>query len=151
MLSEITRVGNASANATMKQTHVRLLAQIVPLLLPRITTMHPNQRTRIQQEVVGDVVAQMSAMPHFLRIAYQIILYVFNYLAILRYGRIYTALDQTRQQNYLRLWSNSPIGSMRDFMKLIRSCALLHYLDHPAVLAQLERYRHEPEERSYHH
>ena len=57
---------------------------------------------------------------------------------MLRFGRRFVALDAERRAAYVALWSDSPIGAMRNFVKLIRGCALLAYYDHPALLEALE-------------
>ena len=47
-------------------------------------------------------------------------------------------LDPEQSRRYLAAWDRAPIGLCRDFVKLLRSCALLAYLDHPLVTRQLE-------------
>ncbi len=115
-----------------------LLTCLVRALLPNEPRLHPTQRAKIEQEVVDFVATQITTMPSFLRIPYQIALQGFNWLAVFRYGCWYTRLDANRQQRYTLAWSNSRIRMIRDFVKLIRSCVLLYYLDHPLVTAQLE-------------
>lgn len=151
MFSEVTECYKVPPGVATRQSDVRLLAHIVPFLLPRNFVLHPHQHPDIHPDIVDGVAAQISVMPHFLRLAYQLLLYAFNYLAVVRYGRVYTALDPARQQRYLALWSHSPLAPMRDFIKLLRSCALLHYLDHPVLLTQCAMQHHEPENVAYHH
>jgi hypothetical protein len=115
-----------------------LLANIVRPLLPNEPQLAPDQRGEAERATLDFVRTQILDMPTYLRLPYQLALWGFNWLALLRYGRLYVRLDLARQQRYVTMWANSPIGLMRDFVKLIRSCALLQYLDHPLVLAQLE-------------
>lgn len=115
-----------------------LLIHLVRPLLPPVPDLSPSVSTQVERAVVAFVAAQIAVMPTYLRIPYRLALFAFNWLALLRYGRPYVALDGARQQRYVLAWANSPIGVMRDFVKLIRSCALLCYLDHPLVLEQLE-------------
>src|SRR5262245_48510590 len=77
-------------------------------------------------------------MPTFLRVPYRIALFAFNWLAVLRYRRPFVALGDELAATYLALWSNRGLGLNRDFVKLIRSCALLAYFDHPATRARLD-------------
>lgn len=115
-----------------------LLTCLVPALLPSEPHLDPIQRTKIEEEVVNFVAAQIAAMPSVLRIFYQIALHGFNWLAVIRYGGRYTQLAVDRQRRYILSWSHSRIRMIRDFVKLMRSCALLYYLDHPLVMAQWE-------------
>ena len=77
-------------------------------------------------------------MPSNLKVPNIIAQRAFNCLSCLRFGLPFTVINQEKQGRYVRLWSQSPIGLMRDFIKLIRSCVLLSYLDHPLVLQELE-------------
>ncbi|MBI2821331.1 MAG: hypothetical protein HYX74_03830 [Acidobacteria bacterium] len=115
-----------------------LLAALVRSLLPENPALEPAQRAVVERQVVEFVAAQIGAMPRFLRVPYRIAMRLFDGSAVLRYGRRYTALDGFRQRQYVEAWAGSSLGVMRDFVRLIRSCALLRYWDHPWVVARLE-------------
>ncbi|MEW6735059.1 MAG: hypothetical protein AB1489_27460 [Acidobacteriota bacterium] len=119
-----------------------LIAKLVSPLLPEQPVLNTEDRYSVETATINFVVAQIAAMPAFLRLPYQIALHSFNWLALLRYGRPYVRLDLTTRQRYVEMWADSPLGVMRDFVKLIRSCALLQYLDHPIALAQLEAHQY---------
>lgn len=76
-------------------------------------------------------------MPAFVRVPFSIALIAFQWLAVARYGRRYTRLDRARQRAFTSAWARSPVRAMRDVVKLVRSCALFAYLDHPIVRARL--------------
>ena len=47
------------------------------------------------------------------------------------------SLDDEAQQSWVSLWSEGRVGPARDFMKLLRSCVLLAFFDHPEVRTSL--------------
>lgn len=107
-------------------------------MYPKEPQLTPEENAQVEKEVVSYLAGQILAMPSYLKIPYGLALRGFNYLACLRYGLPFTLIDQEKQVQYVRFWNRSPIGLMRDFIKLIRSCVLLSYLDHPLVLQELE-------------
>lgn len=115
-----------------------LLVHVVRPLLPDKPRLNGNRHLAVEQDVVDFLAAEIAAMPGYLRMPYQIALRGYNWLALLRYGRLYVGLESSTQAQYMRSWSDSPLGAMRDFIKLIRSTVLLQYLDHPLVRAELE-------------
>jgi hypothetical protein len=115
-----------------------LLVHVVRPLLPDKPRLNGTRHLTVEQEVIDFLAAEIAAMPGYLRMPYQVALRGYNWLALLRYGRPYVGLDPSTQAQYMRSWSDSPLGSMRDFIKLIRSTVLLQYLDHPLVRAELE-------------
>ena len=102
---------------------------------PRLT---PEENAQVEEEVVNYLAGQILAMPSYLKMPYGLALHILNYLSCLRFGLPFTFVYQEKQAKYVRFWSRSPIGLMRDFIKLIRSVVLLSYLDHPLVLRELE-------------
>jgi hypothetical protein len=116
----------------------RLLRQIVRILVPSEPQLDPVASREVEDAVVSFVAAQIESLPPFLRIPYAVALLGFDWLAILRYGRPYVRLEDEQSRRYLRLWDQAPLGLCRDFVKLLRSCALLAYLDHPLVTKELE-------------
>lgn len=116
----------------------RLVRALVAPLLPLEPRLVDEHRQIVERDVVEFVWAQIGSMPLFLRLPYEAALLGFNCLAVVRYGRVYSALGGERQGGYLLAWSGSRLRLGRDLVKLVRSCALLQFLDHPLVLAQLE-------------
>ena len=115
------------------------VAAIVECLVPSVPVVAPETRAAVLADVVGFVSAQIAAMPEFLRLPYGVAMIGFEWLPVLRWGRPFVALDAERRAGWLALWSNAGIGPMRNFVKLIRSCALLAYYDHPALAAALAK------------
>lgn len=107
-------------------------------MYPKEPLLTPEEKAQVEEEVVSYLAGQILAMPSYLKMPYGLALHIFNYLSCLGFGLPFTAIDQEKQATYVRFWSRSPIGLMRDFIKLIRSCVLLSYLDHPLVLQELE-------------
>ncbi len=116
----------------------RLLQQIVRDLLPREPELDGEASREVEKAVVAFVAAQIGSLPAFLRVPYTFALVGFDWLAIARYGRSYAHLDEAQGRRYLRAWDRSPLSLCRDFVKLLRSCTLLAYLDHPVVTRRLE-------------
>lgn len=121
----------------MKLNH-KLLVFMARSLYPKEPLLTPEEKARVEKKVVSDLAGQILAMPVYLKVPYMMTLHGFNYLSCFRFGLPFTIINQEKQGKYVRLWSRSPIGLMRDFIKLIRSCVLLAYLDHPLVLQELE-------------
>jgi hypothetical protein len=121
----------------MKLNH-RLLVFMARSLYPKEPLLTAGEKAQVEEKVVSYLAGQILAMPVYLKIPYLLALHVFNYFSFFRFGLPFTVIDQEKQGKYVRLWSRSPIGLMRDFIKLIRSCVLLAYLDHPLVLQELE-------------
>ncbi len=116
----------------------KLLVHMARALYPREPRLSAADQAQVEAEVVDYLAGQILAMPVYLRVPYILALHAFNYSSLLRFGLPFTRIKQTRQYRFVRSWSRSPIGLMRDFVKLIRSCVLLAYLDHRLVLEQLE-------------
>jgi hypothetical protein len=115
----------------------RTVGAITECLAPTFPVEEPASRAAVLADVTAFVVSQVGALPDFLRYPYRLALFAFEWLAVLRYGRPFAGLDPERRQAWVELWAESPIGATRNFVKLIRSCALLAYYDHPAVQAPL--------------
>ncbi len=115
-----------------------LLLPMVQTLLPRYPELQPDIRIEVEQSVAGYVAGQIAAMPTFLRVPYRLAMFAFDTLSLARHGRRFRALSPTARERYVGVWSNVPISAMRDFVKLIRSTALLVYFDHPLVRERLD-------------
>ncbi len=124
-----------------------VLRGIITLIIPAYPDLDTVTRGTVEDDVTRYVVSQIQNMPRFLRLPYQVAVVAFNWLALLRYARLFRRLPADQQDAYLTLWSDGPLGPMRDFIKLIRSLALFVYFDHPLVLQRLEAER-QPRARS---
>lgn len=113
------------------------LVRIVECLAPEFPRLDPGVRTAVLDDVAAFVVRQVDALPDFLRYPYRFALVAFEWLPAARWGRRFRRLDESKRRTYLALWSDSPLTITRNFVKLIRSCALLAFYDHPAVQAPL--------------
>jgi hypothetical protein len=122
----------------MKSINQRLLALMARSLYPQEPVLAPGDQAAVEEVVVNYLADQIAAMPLYLRLPYVMALHVFNYSAVFRFGLPFTRIQPARQARFIGMWSHSPIGLMRDFVKLIRSCVLLAYLDHPLVLKGLD-------------
>src|SRR5713226_5204689 len=115
-----------------------VIARLVCLLTPHYPALDTVTRDAVQRDVTAFVGAQIRSMPSFLRLPYRLALVAFNWLAVLRYRKPFASLADDAATAYLSLWSDRGPAVTRDFVKLIRSCALLAYFDHPQVRGGLE-------------
>ena len=115
----------------------RTISHIVRLLLPAYPELDAATKSRVHADASAFVISQIGAMPSFLRLPYKLAITGFELLPLARRGRRFHALAEEHQRSYLAFWSAAKIGAMRDFVKLIRSCALLAYFDHPSVAGRL--------------
>ena len=117
----------------------RTIAAIVACLQPDFPRLEPAAQGDVQAGVTAFTTAQVAALPDFLRHPYRLALVAFEWLALLRFGRRFVALGSEQRRAWLDLWSASPVGAMRNFVKLLRSCTLLAFYDHPAVQLPLNQ------------
>jgi hypothetical protein len=114
-----------------------VVAEIVRLTLPAYPDLDEQARARVHADVTDFVASQIEALPLFLHIPYRLGITAFHLLSLLRYGRRFASLPDAARESYLSFWSDGVMGPTRDFIKLIRSCALLAYFDHPGVRTRL--------------
>ncbi len=114
------------------------VAAIVACLTPEFPAVRPEVRAAVLSDVTRFVSSQVQALPDFLRVPYKQAILVFEWLPLLRWGRRFRALDEERRAAYVAMWSYARVGALRNFVKLIRGCALLAYYDHPALVEALE-------------
>jgi len=126
------------------RSQTAVLSDIVTLILPPYPPLDAATAAAVGQDVTRYVATQIQSMPGFLRLPYKLALFAFDWLALLRHLRTFRRLRPEAQQTYLALWSDGPLGPMRDFVKLIRSSSLLVYFDHPLVMQRLEAERRQP-------
>lgn len=125
----------------MRAIQERVLAGIVAVLLPTDPPLDPQVRDAVAAEATRFVVLQVSNIPTFLRVPYRVAILGFHCLALFRHGRFFLSLPAERRRAYVTLWSDAPLGPMRDFVRLVRGCALLAYYDHAEVRRVLEEQR----------
>ena len=121
----------------LSPTRRRTIDEIVRILLPENPGPADGDRERVRIAVTDFVVSQIEAMPTFIGIPYRAAVSGFELLAIARFGRVFLALSDAEKASYLAAWADAPVGPARDFVKMIRSCALLAYFDHPDVARHL--------------
>jgi hypothetical protein len=112
-----------------------LVAALVVSLVPARPSLAPDEREAIVADVARLVASQIAALPTFLRLPYRLALLAFDLLPLLRWGRTFRHLDADTQRAWIRLWDEGGVGPTRSFVKLIRSCTLLAWFDHPRVTA----------------
>jgi hypothetical protein len=125
------------ASRRLSSTRRRVVAEIVRLTLPAYPELDEQARARVHADVTGFVVSQIEGLPSFLHLPYRLGITTFHLLSLLRYGRRFASLPDAARESYLSFWSDGVMGPTRDFIKLIRSCALLAYFDHPGVRRRL--------------
>jgi len=133
--------GAVSKPPSLSRTRTTVVAGIIGVIAPVYPDLEESVRMSVLQDVTRYVASQIQSMPSFLRLPYKLALTVFNWLALVPYRRRFIHLPIAAQTSYLTLWSDGPIGVLRDFVKLIRSCALLAYFDHPLVAHRLAAIR----------
>ena len=106
-------------------------------VVPALAEVDAATRDRILADVASFVSSQVRTLPDFLRYPYRLALLAFEWLPILCFGRPFVGLDPVRRRAYLDLWTDAPLKLMRNFVKLLRSCTLLAYYDHPELQAAL--------------
>jgi hypothetical protein len=113
------------------------MVEIVRLTVPAYPDLDDQARARVDADVTDFVASQIGALPSFMHLPYRLGITAFQLLSLLRHGRRFAFLPKPAKESYLSFWSDGKIGPMRDFVKLIRSCALLAYFDHPEVRKRL--------------
>ena len=139
-----TRGGRVKRTVKLWRSQRAVLRAIVTLIIPAYPDLDAATRAAVEIDVTRYVASQIQQMPRFLRLPYKLAVVSFDWLALLRYARPFRRLPSELQSAYLAAWSDAPLGPMRDFVKLIRSSALLVYFDHPRVLQRLEAERQLP-------
>jgi hypothetical protein len=118
--------------------NAKVIVRVVQLLTPPYPPLDAAVRSAVQRDVALFVNAQIKTMPSFLRLPYRLALLAFDWLPAFAYRRRFVALADDHARAYLALWSERGPSLTRDFVKLMRSCALLAYFDHPQVRGALD-------------
>jgi hypothetical protein len=123
--------------AHLSDRQSRVLAGITALLIPGEPRLPYEVRSRVLDYVERFVALQVENIPTYLRVPYLAAVVGFQWMPVLRFGQRFLDLPLESQRAYLALWSEAPLAPMRDFVRLIRNCALLAYYDHPDVCRAL--------------
>jgi hypothetical protein len=110
----------------------------VAALLRDVPPLGDDTREQVVRDVAVFLAAQIAGMPSTLRVPYRAALAAFDLLPLLRYGRPFHLLENSAQVAWLDLWGERGGLPTRSFVKLLRSCVLFAYFDHPVVVARLE-------------
>jgi hypothetical protein len=111
-----------------------VLHAAVVALAPTVPPLGDAARTRVRGDVAAFVTAQIAHMPVALRLPYRVALAAFNFLAVLRYRRSFCHIEPVAQADWLDRWSERYGFLARNFVKLLRTCTLFAYFDHPLVV-----------------
>ena len=122
----------------LRRSEVAILRGIVTVILPPYPDLDAATRRTVEQDVTSYVARQIHSMPSFLRLPYRLALFAFAWLPLFRYGHWFGSLPPDRRVSYLASWNDARFAPMRDFVKLIRSIALLAYFDHSLTRARLD-------------
>jgi hypothetical protein len=134
----------AALARTLSRHEVRILRAVCDDLYPDRPPLGPDGATQVKDAVGAWVAGQVEALPGYLLVPYRVALLGFGWLPVLRWGRAYPALSRARRRAWLSWWSDGPVSPCRDFVKLLRSCALFAWYDHPRIRAALEAYPERP-------
>ena len=122
----------------LSRSHREVIGQTVTVLLPEHPHLNPETRGRVRDDVTAFVASQIDALPPFLNLPYRFALTVFDLAPLLRHRRRFRRLDVNVRAALLADWDMSALAAKRGYVRLIRSCAVLAYYDHPAVLRVLQ-------------
>jgi hypothetical protein len=114
-----------------------VLALTIDVLLPDHPSLDAATSRMVRNDVVSFVVGQVEGLPSFLKLPCLLTVTAFDLTPIFRKGRPFRRLDVAARARTFAAWDTSPLAPKRNYTKLIRSCALLAYYDHPAVLDAL--------------
>lgn len=127
----------APATAISESRISPIVAEIASTLLPDYPHLASDERRGVERDVAAYVAGQIDSMPTFLRLPYRLALVAFDVLSMPLHGRRFRSLPRAARESYASSWNAAPLPPMRDFLKLIRSTALLVYFDHPVVRHRL--------------
>ena len=118
--------------------HLReIIVAAVDALGPGFPPLAPDARERVTSDVAGFLVQQIGGIPDPLRLPYHAALVVFDAAAVLHHQRTFRGLDRAARVAHLAWWANVGGLATRTFVKLLRSCTLLAWFDHPLVTERL--------------
>ena len=115
-----------------------LLRAVVTVLLPDYPPLPDDVRGRVEEDVTTFLAAQIAGLATPLRMPYRLALAILDGLPLLRYGRPFTRLEPVQRVRWLDVWQARGGVATASVLKLLRSCALFAYFDHPLVTEQLE-------------
>jgi len=115
-----------------------LVRAVVTVLLPEYPQLPDDARGRVAEDVAAFLDAQIAGLATPLRLPYRLALAILDGLPLLRYGRPFTRLERAQRERWLDVWQARGGVATASVLKLLRSCALFAYFDHPVVIERLE-------------
>lgn len=79
------------------------------------------------------VVTQLHRAPVYIGIAFLVLIYVFNFSAVLRWGSRFNKLSRQRRFVHMLNWKESPLKLQRDFVNFFESFIVLGMYEHYQV------------------
>ena len=118
--------------------HHRSFIRLLVATAARETTLFAQAGTEaVNAAVAADIERQIWLLPAPLRLAVAVATTVFNLEPVLRHGRTFARLPEPRRLEQLKRWEHSRLGAKRDFVRYVRSLALLNLYDHPDARANI--------------
>jgi len=114
-----------------------IVAAAADALVPGFPALPPADRARATADVARFLAQQVGAMPVVLRTPYRAALVAFDLAAVVRARRAFRRLETAGRVAHVAWWEDLGGLATRNFVKLLRSCALLAWFDHPLVTAWL--------------
>ncbi len=86
---------------------------------------------------------RIAAMPVFMRLPVQVLLAAFEFSALATLKQPFSRAELTSRRRHLQTAAAWPLVPFNDLVKLVRSLAMMSYLDNPHIhrLIAYERYR----------
>ncbi len=119
--------------------HRTLHALVSVLVRQQCRALSAEVREAATRHAVAFTQAQVHALPQHFRLGFLAALRALDATA-LGYGAVgFAALPPRRQDRLLARWASSPIPQTRQFVRLVRSSALLAFFEYPAIADSFER------------
>ena len=119
--------------------HQTLLALVSALVREQCRALPAEVREAATHHAVAFTQDQVQVLPQHFRLGFLAALRALDATA-LGYGAVgFAALPPRRQDRLLTRWATSPIPQTRQFVRLVRSSALLAFFEYPAIADSFER------------
>jgi hypothetical protein len=123
-----------------------VLTGVAACLVPDFPPLDTGAREHVLRDVSAFLVGQVDALPGVLRVPYRCALAAFDVAPVARHRRTFRRLPPAAQAAHLVWWTDAGGLATRNFVKLLRSCTLLAWFDHPLVTGRLLDTPARPEE-----
>ncbi len=123
-----------------------IVAGVAACLVPDFPALDAAVRSAVLRDVSAFLSGQVDGLPAVLRLPYRSALAAFDAAPLLRHRRTFRRLAPAEQTAHLAWWTDAGGLATRNFVKLLRSCTLLAWFDHPLVTARLLETAVRPEE-----